>query len=158
MVLPFEEVASSDEDSISITSTQASDPEAEYNVEKILAENTLDNGAREYLLKWEGYPLHSATWEPAENLIGAQLLSNWEAEKREVAAGKREPFDVLEFDEAQENFIEEKAKRHRRRVAKRRKRGLPSGSTSDASANDVAMRDGDSEDEEPLAAAARLQV
>ncbi|GAB7327234.1 hypothetical protein MBLNU13_g11132t2 [Cladosporium sp. NU13] len=158
MVLPFEEVASSDEDSISITSTRSSDPEAEYNVEKILAEQVHDDGMLRYLLKWEGYPLHSATWEPAENLLGEQLLSNWEAEKAEHRAGTRSPFDVLEHEAAQEEHIAEKQKRHRRRVAKRRKRGLPSGSTSDASANNVAVRDGDSEDEGPLAAARPKRV
>ena len=158
MVLPFEEVASSDEDSISITSTRSSDPEAEYNVEKILAEQVHEDGVRRYLLKWEGYPLHSATWEPAENLLGAQLLSNWEAEKAEIRAGTRSPFDVLEHEAAQEEHIAEKQKRHRRRVAKRRKRGLPSGDTSDGSADDVAMRDGDSEDERPPAAARQKRV
>ena len=158
MVLPFEEVASSDEDSISITSTRSSDPEAEYNVEKILAEQLHDDGVLRYLLEWEGYPLHSATWEPAENILGAQLLSNWETEKAEHRAGTRSPFDVLEHEAAQEEHIAEREKRHRRRVAKRRKRGLPSGSTSDESANNVATRDGDSEDEGPLAAALQKRV
>jgi len=160
MVLPFEEVASSDEDSISITSTQESDPEAEYNVEKILAER-YEDGVKQYLLKWEGYPLHSATWEPAENLIGALLLTNWEVEKLEVEAGAKSPFDVFEYEEAQEDYLAEKEKRHRRRKEKRRKRGLSvsmSGSASDASANDVVMRDGDSSDEGPLAAAAQRRV
>jgi hypothetical protein len=162
MVLPFEEV-DSDSDSISVTSTRSSDPEAEYNVEKILAEEVWDDGVKRYLLKWEGYPLHSATWEPTENIIGAQLLSNWEREQAEIKAGVRSPFDVLEHEKAQEDHIAEKAERHRRRKAKRRKRGLAvsrSGSISNGSANDVAMRDGDQDSagDEPPAAARSKRV
>jgi chromo domain-containing protein 1 len=47
----------SDSDSVSITSTAASEPQEEYEVETILAEEEGDNGV-DYLIKWEGYPLH----------------------------------------------------------------------------------------------------
>ncbi len=46
-----------------------------------LAEKLLDrrevklNGktAVQYLVKWQGYPLYEATWEPAQNLLGTDL-------------------------------------------------------------------------------------
>ena len=46
-----------DSDSVSITSTVASEPQEEYEVEAILAEEEGDDGIN-YLIKWEGYPLH----------------------------------------------------------------------------------------------------
>lgn len=68
---------------------------------------------------------------------------------------------MFEYEEAQEDYLAEKEKRHRRRKEKKRRRGLAvstSGSASDASANDVVMRDGDSSDGGPLAAAAQRRV
>lgn len=144
MAPPFEEEAASDEDSISVTSTKPSDEEAEYNVEKIIAEDRdEETGAVNYLVKWEGYPLHLSTWEPPENLISAQILPNWEQEKEEIRSGIRQPFDVDEYYEAQELQIEEKSQRHQRRVAKRRRLGMPSrsGSVSNGSARDIETQD-----------------
>ena len=46
-----------DSDSVSITSTVASEPQEEYEVETILAEEEGDDEIN-YLIKWEGYPLH----------------------------------------------------------------------------------------------------
>jgi hypothetical protein len=43
----------------------------EYEVEAILDKRTLRNKPQ-YLIKWKGYPLHDATWEPEENLTNAQ--------------------------------------------------------------------------------------
>jgi hypothetical protein len=155
MPLPFEEFDVSDLDTISTTSTKCSDEQTEYNVEKILTEDRDDNGAMVYLVKWEGYPLHLSTWEPAENLLGTLILPNWEKEKKEIKSGARQPFDLDKFEELQEHEMEKRAERHHRRVAKRRKLGLlsRSGSVSNGSANDVVMRDeaSDSDDDEPLA-------
>jgi hypothetical protein len=153
----FEEVDDSDLDSISLTSTRSDiDEEVEYNVEKILAEDREEQGVVKYLVKWEGYPLHSSTWEPAEHLLSAEILPKWEKEKEEIRAGTRTPFDVNDYDEAQEDELEEKDKRHQRRVAKKRKLGIAvsrSRSISNGSANNVPMRDDpeDSEEDEPLA-------
>jgi hypothetical protein len=43
----------------------------EYEVETILDKRILRNRPQ-YLIKWMGYPLHDATWEPLENLENAK--------------------------------------------------------------------------------------
>ena len=43
----------------------------EYEVEAILDKRILRK-TPQYLIKWKGYPLHDATWEPAVNLTNAQ--------------------------------------------------------------------------------------
>lgn len=51
-----------DTDAVSITSTVSSTKTASYNVEAVLAEHEEDDdqgrSRMEYLIKWEGYPLH----------------------------------------------------------------------------------------------------
>jgi hypothetical protein len=44
--------------------------EFEYEVEQILDKRIIRNKPQ-YLIKWLGYPLHDATWEPSENLKNA---------------------------------------------------------------------------------------
>ena len=140
MAPPFEEDVS-DIDSISLTSTQLSDVEAEYDVEKIISEERdKDSGEMLYLVKWEGYPLHLSSWEPAENLLADQILSDWQRDKEAVASGLAEPFDMGAYWEIKEKVWDEKEERRLRRIAKRRRLGLPSrsGSVADRSAGDVA--------------------
>jgi hypothetical protein len=43
----------------------------EYYVEKVL-EMRVKDGRDEFLVKWIGYPLNEATWEPFENLSGQE--------------------------------------------------------------------------------------
>lgn len=43
-----------------------------YNVESILTRRKQNNRI-EYLIKWEGYPVHEATWEPKTNLTDAGI-------------------------------------------------------------------------------------
>jgi Cdc6-like AAA superfamily ATPase len=38
-----------------------------YEVEKILKQR-IENGKKEYFVKWKGYPISMASWIPAENL------------------------------------------------------------------------------------------
>ena len=45
--------------------------EEEYEVENIL-DKKLVRAKPHYLVKWKGYPLHDATWEPAEHLKNAE--------------------------------------------------------------------------------------
>ncbi|KAI0015074.1 hypothetical protein F4780DRAFT_765652 [Xylariomycetidae sp. FL0641] len=113
-----------DEDKLSITSTDHGDddPEKEWVVEDLLAERANPDRPEEmqYLLSWEGFPMDQSTWEPEENL-GEGLLPQWEETKREIAAGKRLPFDIEVYHRA----IRERTERHMRRNAKRQRLGLP---------------------------------
>lgn len=47
--------------------------EDEYVVEKILDKKKFGN-VYKYLIKWEGYPHDSNTWEPIEHLMGVKIL------------------------------------------------------------------------------------
>ena len=62
-----------DQDAISETLI---DDETMYNAEKILECRTL-NGQVQYLVKWAGYPLSDATWEPETNILDPRLLANF---------------------------------------------------------------------------------
>ena len=44
------------------------DPETEWEVEKIIGKQRLDDGTVEYRVLWKGWPVETATWEPLENL------------------------------------------------------------------------------------------
>ncbi len=45
--------------------------DGEYYVEKVIKMNVKE-GREEFLVKWIGYPLSEATWEPFENLSGQE--------------------------------------------------------------------------------------
>lgn len=142
MAPPFEEDGISDIDSISVTSTKPSDAEAEYAVEKLLSEERdLETGVMKYLVKWEGYPLHLSTWEPAENLLADQILSDWQRDKEAIRSGVSQPFDMDLYWEVVEKHQDEKEERRRRRAAKRRRLGLPSrsGSVANIFDEDIVM-------------------
>ncbi|KAM0713682.1 hypothetical protein Q7P37_010644 [Cladosporium fusiforme] len=142
MAPPFEESASSDIDSISVNTTEPSDVEDTYEVEKILVEESDNDGVPYYLVKWQGYPLHRSTWEPAENLLSGPMLPNWQKKKQQIENGTSTPFDLDTFNAACEKNVEEKDERARRRAAKKKKLGIiRSRSTSNGSAPDVAMRE-----------------
>ncbi|GAA5895473.1 hypothetical protein JCM6882_006263 [Rhodosporidiobolus microsporus] len=55
-----------------------------YRVERILAEEKRGRRREKwYLVKWAGYPVEEATWEPREHLSEAEALDVWIREKRE---------------------------------------------------------------------------
>ena len=47
------------------------DTNEEFEVEDILDKRTIRRKT-EYLIKWKGYPLHDATWEPIDHLGNAK--------------------------------------------------------------------------------------
>ncbi|KJR83932.1 uncharacterized protein SPSK_00202 [Sporothrix schenckii 1099-18] len=108
------------DDSISVTSTpyDSEDPDAEYTVEDILAQDDNMDGGTKYLVRWANYPLEKCTWEPEENM-GPELLTDMWEEKRKRP--DYEPFDLDLYFGA----LAKRNNRHRRRNMKRIRRGLP---------------------------------
>lgn len=43
-----------------------------FFVEKVIKMRVSKKGKEEFLVKWAGYPLSQATWEPFENLSGEE--------------------------------------------------------------------------------------
>lgn len=128
---------SDSEGSINTTTTaNTDDSDKEYKIELILAETQDEvTGALQYLIKWEGYPLYQATWEPADKFTEYEdLLSTWEAKKEEARRpGGKALFDTEEFAEAFELEEERKRLKKRKRTLKRRRRGeyVPSDEDED---------------------------
>ena len=112
---------SSDEDTISLTSTVVSyhESDEEFEVEDILA---VDNGEppnRRYLIRWEGYPLYRSTWEPEVNLTEA-VMDKWIQKEAQIRNGQLEPFDVQSLQNDRALRAEQKLDRQRRREKKRK--------------------------------------
>ncbi|KAI2617420.1 hypothetical protein GGR54DRAFT_206520 [Hypoxylon sp. NC1633] len=125
LVLPTKPIEAGDADDISITSTDPGDnedEEKEWIVDDLYAERPHPDisGEKQYLIKWDGFPLDQCTWEPVENL-GPGLLSQWEETKKEVEAGTRQPFNIAIYHEA----LKEKERRHIKRNEKRKRLGQP---------------------------------
>ncbi|PMD38739.1 hypothetical protein L207DRAFT_390959, partial [Hyaloscypha variabilis F] len=142
-----------DDDAISLTSTAVSeyDSEAEFSVDRILAEKT-QSGKKRYLIFWEGYPLEKATWEPDKN-INDEILDAWKERKAQESKGLEPPFNVAEFDALLARLAAEKADRRRRRKAKRKRIGRavsPSASEADDSDSSIeAIEQNEVEDMKP---------
>ncbi|KAL1908523.1 hypothetical protein Sste5344_005609 [Sporothrix stenoceras] len=108
------------DDNTSVTSTpyDSEDPDAEYSVEDILAQDDDMDGVTKYLVRWTNYPLEKCTWEPEENM-GHELLEDlWEEKKKRP---DYKPFDLSLYLGA----LADKEARHLRRNLKRKRLGLP---------------------------------
>lgn len=117
-------MADKDDDAISLTST-IEDEDKDYYVAQIIGEKVSPlDGKRRWLVEWEGYPLHAATWEPREHLDGALgALSEWEELKLRIRNGAEK--DMLpQWVDALKAHLRAKWKRHCRRNKTRRLRGL----------------------------------
>ena len=134
-----------DDDNLSVTWTEISEPQSEYGLEKILAERQID-GERSYLVKWEGYPDERSTWEPEDsfNLVSLEL---WREEYNHNLFG--DDVAAEEVEEKVRKYEDAKAERHRRRERKRAKLGLPihPGTTT---SNEGDAGDDEDEEENPL--------
>lgn len=134
----FEEA--SDVDSINTTTTVESawDSEKQFDIEKVLLEERdVRNGKLTYLIKWEGYPLAQATWEPKDEQVQL-VVDEWEHEKKLIAGGQATAFTFEEYNQAVEDAAALREDKQRRRKAKRRKRGI--ASSKDVSADDDESR------------------
>ncbi|KAK3343979.1 hypothetical protein B0T25DRAFT_572953 [Lasiosphaeria hispida] len=122
----FSPNAPDSDDDISLTSTvdDQHDSDEEFSVEGILAEQKSNDGDMYYLVEWTGFSLHRCTWEPETNL-GDELKAIWEVTKRRQKSGDEPAFELNTFYEARHTAAREKEERHRRRNAKRMKKGLP---------------------------------
>ncbi|KAL2314754.1 Chromodomain protein Chp1 [Schizosaccharomyces pombe] len=89
-----------------------------YEVEDILADRVNENGINEYYVKWAGYDWYDNTWEPEQNLFGAEkVLKKWKKRKKLIAKGLLEPFDA-EDNEAKKMKREKEILRQQRQKRK----------------------------------------
>lgn len=110
----------SDDDSIASTIHTDHDSEEEWQVSDILAAWEVDGSLR-YLVKWEGFDLYEATWEPEEHL-NDELINGWERAKAE---GDFDLFQrIREWKNAWKDKYIERLARHRERNRRRKKKGL----------------------------------
>lgn len=98
---------------------QGDDPDDTFVVEDVIAEAVMKNnsfgvaGERRWLIKWTGYALHDASWEPEECLTPV-TLEEWDSTKQEIAAGTKKPFKIREWKRA---YISH----HRKQIEKQNK-------------------------------------
>ncbi|KAI9680332.1 MAG: hypothetical protein M1829_001218 [Trizodia sp. TS-e1964] len=112
----------SDDDSVSLNSTELSEVQEEYPVERILAERT--NGSKQaYLVKWENYPINRSTWEPIESFTNPGILDQWKESKLLQAHGLENAFDVDAFEQSLLRLARSTARRKARRKVKRERLG-----------------------------------
>jgi chromo domain-containing protein 1 len=126
-----------DHDAISLTSTPPSSEygsDHEFLVEEILAEKKVD-GRLFYLVSWDGYAIHKATWEPKSNIHSDPLLG-WKERKKAIERGEKAPFNVVAYESDLLEIARAKKLRHRIRKIKRKNHGnyvAPNASDSDSS-------------------------
>ena len=115
---------SSDDDTVSLTSTAASEQLDVYTLEEVLAEIDFQ-GESHYLVKWEGYPLVRCTWEKSESFQSEQTLEDWRTRKMRISRGLEEPFDVDTWQRQVDKHLNATARRKQRRREKKIALGLP---------------------------------
>ncbi|KAM0352878.1 hypothetical protein ACHAPU_001760 [Fusarium lateritium] len=110
----------SDDESIASTIQTEHGSDDEWTVSDIRAAWEVDGSLR-YLIRWEGFDLCEASWEPKENL-NDHLISGWEETKAQ------RDFDLFqrirEWKKAWKEKYNEKRERHRRRNQLRKQQGL----------------------------------
>ena len=111
-----------------------------YDVDKITAMR-FNKGAREYLVRWEGYAAAHDTWEPMENLVGcAEQIRVYE--KQREADDKKHAADALERrqkakDDAAAEAESLKARAAEQALAGEGGIGAPAGDGEEAAADAV---------------------
>ncbi|PGH18839.1 hypothetical protein AJ79_00252 [Helicocarpus griseus UAMH5409] len=138
----MDNAAASDDDSISITSTRCSTPRDEYDVETILARKDDPEAGKLYLVKWTGYPLERATWEPREHFTNPNDLVGW---REKLASSDYASLDVNALLSRIDNIEIARFNRHLRRRAKRIRMGLPVSPSPSPSGGDGGSKDSGSD-------------
>ncbi|KAJ5634153.1 hypothetical protein N7528_001995 [Penicillium herquei] len=70
-----------------------------FDVETILAQKyNKKEGYLEYLVKWDGYDVMNATWEPEESFNSTDTLMDWERKKLDIQSGQQPRFNVEKFE------------------------------------------------------------
>lgn len=59
-------------------SAELIDNQTVFNAEQLLESRTFE-GTTQYLVKWAGFPLSEATWEPVQNILDPRLLKEFRA-------------------------------------------------------------------------------
>ncbi|KAI4168653.1 MAG: hypothetical protein LQ343_006234 [Gyalolechia ehrenbergii] len=122
----WEFLASSDDETVSLTSTVISEKKLIYPLEAVLCERRKKKeGITSYLVKWEGYPDIECTWELEEHFQDAQTLVDWKDQKMKISRGLVEPFDVDGWKRKVKQAKAATAKRRARRRKKKIELGLP---------------------------------
>ncbi|PKY04727.1 hypothetical protein P168DRAFT_303897 [Aspergillus campestris IBT 28561] len=121
------------DDEISLTSTTPSEQLSEYEVESVLGELEAPDGQPQYLVKWRGYPIERCSWEPADSFNTPETLADWARTKRAIEEGRRQPFDIIKWENHVFALEEASQERKRKRAAKRQSLGLPRRLTGIAS-------------------------
>lgn len=113
----------SDQESIATDTTEESVHSADhsYRIETILAETLDKKGRKKYLVKWEGYALHRATWEPRSCFDTEDEINDFKARKRAAERGGPPLFDTLEYEEALDIAEQERESKALKRREKRKK-------------------------------------
>lgn len=71
---------------IELSDDEEGDPNAEYEVERLIDVREKRNGAREFLVHWKGWGKKFDSWEPEENLNCQDLIGKF-LEKLEKVKG-----------------------------------------------------------------------
>lgn len=67
--------------------------EEEYVVEDVIG-HRLNKGAYEYLVLWQGYPRHDATYEPADHLKAQTIRAYWKSRRNSSPANRAGPLQT----------------------------------------------------------------
>ncbi|KAJ5167691.1 uncharacterized protein N7482_003285 [Penicillium canariense] len=134
-------------DADSLASTVASIEGSEYEVEEILFERiSKKTGEKKYLLKWAEYPMHRATWEPADMFLEMDdALLNWKAKRSRIIEGIDPPFDLVKWEKDLKERRRETAKR---KEARRKERVRRAAQITDFQDQDGHQPDREDDDED----------
>jgi hypothetical protein len=81
----------------------------------------IEGNVKLYLIKWDGYPLESSTWEPEENFSSISILQQWQTRKKQEEEGLMPSFDIAGFNSRLEELAKQKEARQRMRHTQREK-------------------------------------